>query len=61
MSVAIPTWISAVALLLASVNGIMGRFHARSDDRRFERVRSDIAKLKKVHKDALLHELAEEE
>jgi hypothetical protein len=56
-----PAWISAIALVLASFNGVMGRVHARSDDRRFDRVRSDIAHLKKSHKAALLQELAEED
>jgi hypothetical protein len=56
-----PNWISAIALVLASFNGIMGRLHARSDDERFDRVRLEIARLKKSHKAALLQELAEEE
>lgn len=39
-------WISAIATVLASLNGIFGRLHSSKDNRRFAQQRGDIDDIK---------------
>lgn len=67
MNQTLPAWISAISLVissvavtLAGVNGVLGRLHAREDDKRFARVRNDIAKLRQSDKEVIIRELTKE-